>query len=493
MQIQRCTDEACTLPQVDVDPIALLLKQPQDPSYMNYLAQLFAQAQPQVLQPQLQHVCRWQNCNASFDDFAKLAAHIASDHLVTEASASSSATTPGRAAELSLGTNAFMEMMSALPGALSQSASPAPLPATSATSHADNFNIACLWADCFDFAAGDAAASSAGTAGTTPQSSVQTPAQSLAHQAAHASLPSHVHGEMSPQTLFKHLMKDHLGLPDPRNVDKGHTHLVLTHLHNAAHPHAHPHPHHECAPGVPHDAHAHVLAHSHNVLGPHHHHTVSMPRSLPTPSPSLSPSNNAHVCLWHNCSLHEPFASSAELMAHLEEVHVGRGANEYRCRWAGCGDGEGRVFATRQKLIRHLRMHTQDRPFVCDECGQGFAEKAPLETHKRRHRDEKPFKCTFPGCGQAFTQKSGLNVHERTHTGVEPFRCDICGRGFKEASNLTKHRRTHTGEKPFACAHPGCGKRFARTDQLQRHMKIHDKGGAKKVARSWQAPLTAKA
>jgi hypothetical protein len=460
---------------------------------LNYVAQMFAQAQPQVLQPQLQHVCRWQNCNASFDDFAKLAAHIASDHLITEASASSSATTPGRAAELSLGTNAFMEMMSALPGALSQSASPAPLPATSATSHADNFNIACLWADCFDFAAGDAAASSAGTAGTTPQSSVQTPAQSLAHQAAHTTLPSHVHGEMSPQTLFKHLMKDHLGLPDPRNVDKGHTHLVLTHLHNAAHPHAHPHPHHECAPGVPHDAHAHVLAHSHNVLGPHHHHTVPMPRSLPTPSPSLSPSNNAHVCLWHNCSLHEPFASSAELMAHLEEVHVGRGANEYRCRWAGCGDGEGRVFATRQKLIRHLRMHTQDRPFVCDECGQGFAEKAPLETHKRRHRDEKPFKCTFPGCGQAFTQKSGLNVHERTHTGVEPFRCDICGRGFKEASNLTKHRRTHTGEKPFACAHPGCGKRFARTDQLQRHMKIHDKGGAKKVARSWQAPLTAKA
>ncbi|BEI88881.1 uncharacterized protein CcaverHIS019_0202430 [Cutaneotrichosporon cavernicola] len=492
--IKRCTDTTCTLPQVEIDPIALLLRQPQDPSYMDYVAQVFAQAQPQA---PLQYPCKWQNCNASFDTCAKLAQHIAASHLPSDQLAHSSAPMPAHqpistpmaqsALEPSLGTNAFMAMINALPGSLSQSASPASVPATM---QADNL-FGCLWADCFDFATGEAVASSvAGTAVTTPQSTVQTPSTAFTNHPAHG-MPSHTHGEMSPQTLLKHLMTDHLGLPDPRTADNGHTHLVLTHLHSTSHPHAHPHPHHECAPGVPHDAHAHVLAHNHHVLGPHHHHSVPH-RQLPTPSPSLSPSNTAHVCLWHDCSLREPFASSAELMAHLEEMHVGRGANEYCCRWAGCGDGEGRVFATRQKLIRHLRMHTQDRPFVCDECGQAFAEKAPLETHKRRHRDEKPFQCPYPGCGQAFTQKSGLNVHERKHTGVEPFRCDICGRGFKEASNLTKHRRTHTGEKPFACSHPGCGKRFARTDQLQRHMKIHGKGGVKKVARSWQA-LTVKA
>ncbi|GMK56492.1 hypothetical protein CspeluHIS016_0303320 [Cutaneotrichosporon spelunceum] len=503
--IKRCNDAACTLPQVEVDPIALLLRQPQDPSYMDFVAQVFAQAPPQAPQP-LQFPCKWQNCNASFDTCAKLAQHIAASHLPGDFSTSSeqtpahqstsvhavqSASTPTSAQEPSLGNNAFMAMMNALPRSLSQSASPASVPVPNPSIHGDSLNGACLWADCFDFVAGNATGPSvADTAVTTPQSTIQTPAAAFTNQPVQ-NMSGHAHGEMSPQTLLKHLMTAHLGLPDPHTADNGHTHLVLTHLHSTAHPHAHPHPHHECAPGVPHDAHPHVLAHNHQVLGPHHHHSVPH-RSLPTPSPSLSPLNTEHLCLWHDCSVREPFASSGELMAHLEEVHVGRGANEYRCRWAGCGNGEGRVFATRQKLIRHLRMHTQDRPFVCDECGQGFAEKAPLETHKRRHRDEKPFKCPYPGCGQAFTQKSGLNVHERTHTGVEPFRCETCGRGFKEASNLTKHRRTHTGEKPFPCSHPGCGKRFARTDQLQRHMKIHDKGGAKKVARGWQAALSVK-
>ncbi|KAJ1803108.1 hypothetical protein LPJ75_005972, partial [Coemansia sp. RSA 2598] len=33
--------------------------------------------------------------------------------------------------------------------------------------------------------------------------------------------------------------------------------------------------------------------------------------------------------------------------------------------------------------------------------------------------------------------------------------------------------RTHTGERPHACGHPDCGKRFSRSDELARHMRIH--------------------
>ncbi|KAM9325036.1 E3 SUMO-protein ligase EGR2 [Gastrophryne carolinensis] len=94
---------------------------------------------------------------------------------------------------------------------------------------------------------------------------------------------------------------------------------------------------------------------------------------------------------------------------------------------------------------------------------------------------ERPYPCPAEGCDRRFSRSDELTRHIRIHTGHKPFQCRICMRNFSRSDHLTTHIRTHTGEKPFSCDY--CGRKFARSDERKRHTKIHlrqkeRKGGA---------------
>ena len=77
---------------------------------------------------------------------------------------------------------------------------------------------------------------------------------------------------------------------------------------------------------------------------------------------------------------------------------------------------------------------------------------------------------SFQGCEKRFSRSDELNRHTRIHTGYKPFVCTICMRSFSRSDHLTTHIRTHTGEKPFACS--VCTRKFARSDERRRHSKV---------------------
>ncbi|XP_041808273.1 early growth response protein 1-like [Chelmon rostratus] len=110
------------------------------------------------------------------------------------------------------------------------------------------------------------------------------------------------------------------------------------------------------------------------------------------------------------------------------------------------------------------------------------SRKSPAGRQCKTPPHERPYACPADGCDRRFSRSDELTRHVRVHTGQKPFQCRICMRSFSRSDHLTTHIRTHTGEKPFACNE--CGRKFARSDERKRHAKIHQRQRDRKTDRN---------
>lgn len=121
---------------------------------------------------------------------------------------------------------------------------------------------------------------------------------------------------------------------------------------------------------------------------------------------------------------------------------------------------------------RHLALHKQEAPYMCDVCGKNFIMQGQFTRHRLTHFYKLPFKCSL--CPYKGRFSESLKMHMRSHTGEKPYHCTQCPSRFINKSNLNKHMLTHKGEHDFKCE--TCGRGFYTRRELELHYKVDHTG-----------------
>ncbi|XP_072943207.1 zinc finger protein 532-like [Epargyreus clarus] len=154
---------------------------------------------------------------------------------------------------------------------------------------------------------------------------------------------------------------------------------------------------------------------------------------------------------------------------------------------------------TQCALKCHIRLHLKEPPFYCPECGIHLGNKILVYPYShdcesfKMMRATAKLMCLVKNCSKIF-HPNGIAKHLKTHL-KKVYKCSSCSVACYKLPNMLKHFKTHKTKvlkllEFFQCEM--CPGRLVIPNQIDRHLKTHEKQIVHDVYPCWTCGATFK-